>query len=41
MFSVCCLLSQVVADAFVVSVVLVNALHINRFPFGECFDFVG
>ena len=35
------LLGQVVADAFVVSVVLVNALDVDGFPLAECFDLVG
>ena len=36
----CDLFGQVVADASVVRVVLVNALDVYGLPLGECFDFV-
>ena len=35
------LFGEVVADASVVRVVLVNALDVYGLPLGECFDFSG
>ena len=37
----CDLFGEVVADASVVSVVLMNALDVYGLPLGECFDFSG